>query len=246
MSEKEEVSRRALLRSATAAGAVVAATVAPTAIATQTAQAQTDPAQAVVNPASASSGYTFFRPADAAFFEAVADHMVPADELTPGGVDLGIAVFIDRALAGSWGKGDRLYTQGPWKIGTPNQGYQSPLTPAELFRSGVEETNLHCAKTYGGKTFDGLSAAQKEEVLKGLEAGTIKFASGLPSATFFAEMYQSVMQGMFADPIYGGNRDKASWKMIGFPGVIEVHQKNIVEFRNRKFTADPLSISDVG
>ena len=246
MSGKEDVSRRALLRSATVAGAAAAATVAPTAMAPQAALAQTAATPAVVTPAVASSGYTFFRPTDAAFFESVADHMIPADDLTPGGAELGVAVFIDRALAGSWGKGDRLYTQGPWRTGTPNQGYQSPLTPAELFRAGVDQTNLHCAKTYGGKTFDALGAAQKEEVLKGLESGAIKFESGLASGLFFAEMYQAVMQGMFADPIYGGNRDKASWRMIGFPGVIEVNQKNIVEFRNKKFTAEPLSIADVG
>ena len=151
MSEKEEVSRRSLLRSATVAGAAVAATITPPAMAPQSAQAQTPAAPVVANAATASSGYTFLGPVDAAFFEAVVDHMVPADELTPGGVDLGIAVFIDRALAGSWGKGDRLYAQGPWKLGTPNQGYQLPLTPAELFRAGVEQTNIYCAKTFGGK-----------------------------------------------------------------------------------------------
>ena len=244
MAEKDEVSRRDLLRSATVAGAAVAATVTPAA--TQVAQAQTAAAPVTVNAAVASSGYAFFRPVDAAFFEAIADHMVPADNLTPGGVELGIPVFIDRALGGSWGKGDRLYSQGPWKIGTANQGYQLPFTPAELFRAGVDQTNIHCAKTYGGKTFDQLAAAQKEEVLKGLESGSIKFESGLPSGTFFADLYQVVMQGMFGDPIYGGNRDKASWKMIGFPGVIEVNQKNILEFRNKKFNNDPLSIADVG
>ena len=249
MSDKEDVSRRSLLRSATVAGAAVAATMTPPAMAPQSAQAQTPAAPAapvVANAATASSGYTFLGPVDAAFFEAVADPLVPADELTPGGVDLGIAVFIDRALAGSWGKGDRLYAQGPWKLGTPNQGYQLPLTPAELFRSGVEQTNIYCAKTFGGKTFDGLTSQDKEQVLKGLETGTIKFESGLPSTVFFAEMYQAVMQGMFADPIYGGNRDKASWKMIGFPGVIEVNQKNIVDYRNKKFPTEPLSIADVG
>ena len=52
--------------------------------------------------------------------------MVPADELTPKGTDLGLAIFIDRALAGGWGKGDRMYMQGPWKRGVPSQGYQLP------------------------------------------------------------------------------------------------------------------------
>ena len=68
----------------------------------------------------------------------------------------GLNIFIDRALAGGWGKGDRLYMQGPWQRGTPNQGYQLPLTPAQLYRAGIEATNAHCRKTYGGKTFDRL------------------------------------------------------------------------------------------
>ena len=45
--------------------------------------------------------------------------MVPADELSPKGTDLGVNIYIDRALAGAWGKGDRLYMQGPWKLGVP-------------------------------------------------------------------------------------------------------------------------------
>ena len=245
MSGKEEVSRRDLLRSATVASAAVAATVTPAVVAT--AQAQTPAAAPVVNTTAASSvGYTYFRPVDAAFFEALADHMVPADKLSPGGVDMGIPVFIDRALAGSWGKGDRLYQQGPWKLGSSNQGYQLPFTPAELFRAGVEQTNLHCVKTYGGKTFDQITSAQREEVLKGLENGSLKFESGLPSNVFFSDVYQTVMQGMFGDPIYGGNRDKAGWKMVGFPGVIATNQKNILDYRNKKFNAEPLSIADVG
>ena len=75
--------------------------------------------------------------------------MVPADELSPKGTDIGINIFIDRALAGAWGKGDRLYMQGPWKKGVPSQGYQLPLTPAQLYRAGIVATNAHCRKTYG-------------------------------------------------------------------------------------------------
>jgi hypothetical protein len=89
----------------------------------------------------AAEGYTFFNLAEAAFVEALVDHMVPADELSPKGTDIGINVYIDRALAGAWGKGERLYMQGPWKLGAPSQGYQLPLTPAQLCRAGIEATN---------------------------------------------------------------------------------------------------------
>ena len=125
-------------------------------------------------------GYAFLNLEEAAFVEALVDHMVPADELTPKGTDIGINIYIDRALAGGWGKGDRLYMQGPWKHGAPSQGYQLPLTPAQLYRAGIEATNAHCRKTYG-KTFDRLDEQQREEVLLGLSTGKITFDSGLPA-----------------------------------------------------------------
>ena len=106
--------------------------------------------------------------------EALVDHMVPADELTPKGTDIGINIYIDRALAGAWGKGDRLYMQGPWKTGVPSQGYQLPLTPAQLYRAGIAATNAHCRKTYG-KAFDRLDEKQREEVLVGLSTGKVTF-----------------------------------------------------------------------
>src|SRR6202045_4997614 len=152
----------------------------------------------------AAEGYEFLNLDEAAFVEALVDHMVPADELSPKGTDIGINVYIDRALAGAWGKGDRLYMQGPWKPGVPSQGYQLPLTPAQLYRAGIEATNAHCRKTYG-KTFDRLDEKQREEVLVGLSSGKLAFEGGLPARVFWTAVYQTVMEGMFADPIYGGN-----------------------------------------
>jgi gluconate 2-dehydrogenase gamma chain len=43
--------------------------------------------------------------------------MIPADEISPDGADLDVNIYIDRALAGAWGKGELLYMQGPWKLG---------------------------------------------------------------------------------------------------------------------------------
>ena len=192
----------------------------------------------------AQPGYAFLNIEEAAFVEALVDHMIPADELTPKGTDIGLNIYIDRALAGGWGKGERLYMQGPWKRGTPNQGYQLPLTPAQLYRAGIEATNAHCRKTYG-KTFDRLDEKQREEVLLGLSGGKITFDSGLPARTFWGTVYQTVMEGMFADPIYGGNRNKAGWKMIGFPGVVAVHRENVEKYRGKKYTAEILGIADM-
>ena len=180
---------------------------------------------------------------EAAFIETLVDHMVPADDLSPKGTDIGINIYIDRALAGGWGKGERLYMQGPWKPGTPSQGYQLPLTPAQLYRAGIEATNAHCRKTYG-KTFDRLDEPQREEVLLALSSGKLAFDNGLPARAFWSTVYQTVMEGMFSDPIYGGNRDKVGWKLLGFPGLPATYADKIDAYRDKRYVADPQSIAD--
>jgi gluconate 2-dehydrogenase gamma chain len=230
--------RRSFLKGSVAGG--VAAALSPAA----QAQAPKQPATAPDAPAAQPAGYAFLNPDEALFVEALVDHMVPADELSPKGSDIGINVFIDRALAGGWGKGDRLYLQGPWKEGTPSQGYQLPLTPAELYRTGIAAANAHCAKTHG-KPFAQLGDAEREAFLLEWSGGKVSFENGPPARVFFAMLYQNVMEGMFSDPLYGGNRDKAGWKLIGFPGVIAVHYANVAKFRDRKYEVKPVSIQDM-
>jgi gluconate 2-dehydrogenase gamma chain len=236
--------RRDFLKGAVVGGAAAATTSAGLDLTTP-AQAQQPAAAGAVAGAPAAAGYSFLSLDEAAFVEALVDHMVPADELTPKGTDIGINIYIDRALAGAWGKGDRLYMQGPWKLGVPSQGYQLPLTPAQLYRAGIEATNAYCRKTYGGKTFDRLDETQREEVLIGLSTGKVAFDGGLPAGVFWTTVYQTVMEGMFSDPIYGGNRNKVGWKLINFPGVIEVNRENVAKYLDKPFPTNPLSIADM-
>jgi gluconate 2-dehydrogenase gamma chain len=241
MSETK-IGRREFLASVSVVGAASASgqALAPVAAEAQ-AGSPTTPAQ----HAAEAAGYAYLKPVEQAFVEAVVDHMIPKDELTGSGTELGLATYIDRALAGSWGKGDRLYKDGPWQRGTPNQGYQLPLTPAELYRAAIQGSNAYCRKTFG-KDFDRCTAEQKEAFLKDLAAGKITLDGGLPGRAFFAVLYENVMEGMFADPIYGGNKDKAGWKMIGFPGVLANNAENVKKYGDgKKFTADPISIADM-
>jgi len=232
--------RRAFLKSAVAGSAAAATVSLP-----RPAEAQpAAPLPASQGSPAPANTYAYLNSDEAAFVEALVDHMVPADEYSPKGTDLGLNIYIDRALAGGWGKGERLYMQGPWKRGTPNQGYQLPLTPAALYRSGIKATNTHCLKTYG-KSFDALNEQQREEVLVGLSTAKITFPDGLPVRTFWGTVYQTVMEGMFSDPIYGGNRNKAGWKLIGFPGAIAVHRENVEKYRDKPFPNDPVGIADM-
>jgi gluconate 2-dehydrogenase gamma chain len=229
--------RRAFLKGAVAGSAAAAAATMPRA-------ADAQPAPASQSSSPPPNTYAYLNPDEAAFVEALVDHMVPADAYTPKGTDLGLNTYIDRALAGAWGKGERLYLQGPWKTGVPSQGYQLPLTPAELYRAGIAAANAHCVKTWG-KTFDKIGAGQREEFLLGLRGGKVTFENGPPARVFFATVYQNVIEGMFADPMYGGNRNKAGWKLLGFPGVVAVHYQNVEKYRGKKYSVDPVSISDM-
>jgi gluconate 2-dehydrogenase gamma chain len=207
--------------------------------------AQSTGSRVVPAPAGApvSHAYTFLTAPEAAFIEAAVDRFIPADDLTPSGTDCGVAVFIDRQLAGAWGSGDRTYMQGPWQKGVPTQGYQSPLTPAEFFRAGIAATNAHCRTTLN-KDFDRLTADQQNKVLQDMEQGRIAFDT-VPAQEFFNLLLGTAMQGFFADPVYGGNRDKAAWKMIGFPGVIAIYSEHIKTYRNKKYDVEPKSILDL-
>src|SRR6201994_450133 len=233
--------RRDFLKTAVVGGAAAAG--ATTTIATpDTAKADHPPPAAAATPEPA--GYAFLNLDEAAFIEALVDHMIPADEISPKGTDLGVNIYIDRALAGSWGKGDRLYMQGPWKQGTPSQGYQLPLTPAQLYRAGIEATNAHCRKVFG-KPFDRIEDAQREQVLIGLSTGKITFDNGLPARMFWATLYQTVIEGMYSDPIYGGTPNKRGGAVTGFPGVIAVHRNHGEKYRGKPFLNKPLGISDM-
>jgi len=241
MSEK---SRRNFLKSAAALGAAIPAGAA--AQSQSKAPAQVDHvkqhAEHMRQAAAQPRPYMFLSQAEVAFIDAAVSHLIPKDELGPGAKEAGVTYFIDQQLFGGYGSMARKYTQGPWPEGTPQQGYQSPLTPAAVYRAGIRDTNAHCQKTYG-KTFDALSRAQQDEVLKGLDGGKIELEQ-VRSQFFFNMLLNNTIEGFFADPVYGGNRDKAGWKLVGFPGVAAVYT-SFIEKHNVPYKAQPVSIADI-
>jgi len=179
---------------------------------------------------------------EAAFFSAVADTMIPADALSPSGTDCGIPVFIDRQLASAWGAGASMYRAGPFHPGLPEQGYQLPLTPRDYFAEGVQAANAWSRKAYG-KVFDRLAPEQRAEALTAMEAGKAEFEN-FDARAFFQRLLTIIMEGFFSDPIYGGNRGKASWRMLGFPGLPATYSDKIEQYRNKRYVAEPQSIAD--
>ena len=177
-----------------------------------------------------------------AFFVAAADTLIPADDLSPSGSQCGVATFIDRQLAGAYGGGARLYRDGPFTKAKPELGYQLPLNPREFFRAGVAAANDWSRKTYG-KDFDRLADTDREAALKAMEAGKAEF-SGVSSRMFFNALLDLSMEGFFADPIYGGNRDMAAWRMVGYPGLPATYREDIKKYFGKKYDKPPRSIAD--
>jgi gluconate 2-dehydrogenase gamma chain len=234
----DPIERRRFLLGAGLAGTAVAAGLAP---GVPVPQAQ---AQAAAPTAGGAEPDTFLvlTQTEQAFLSATADTMIPADELSPSGTACGVVTFIDRQLASAWGGGAKMYRGGPFQKGKPEQGYQLSLTPREFFQVGIAATNEWSRKTYG-KEFDRLSVAERNAALTAMQEGKAEFR-GFSSRAFFGQLLAITMQGFFSDPIYGGNRDKVSWKMLGFPGLPATYADKVDAYRDKRYVAPPQSISD--
>ena len=150
------------------------------------------------------------------FVRAAIDRLIPADALGAGAVQAGVDDFIDAQLAGPFGQAAGIYMRGPFHLGAKEQGYQLPFTPGQVYRLGIQRVDEHCRKTLGN-VFAQLKADQQDKVLHELEDGKIDLGE-IPSPNFFNLLLQNTKEGFLADPIYGGNRDFAGWKLIGYPG----------------------------
>lgn len=228
--------RRDFLKAAGAAG--VAGAAVTTGIAACSPQ-QTAATAAPANPET----YLVLTAEEQAFLSAAVDTIIPADELSPSGTDCGCVVFIDRQLAGAWGGGAKMYRSGPFLKGTPEQGYQLALTPHQFFVAGIRAANEWSQKT-NGKIYDALTPEQRAEALTAWQDGKAEF-NGFDSKLFFQRLLQITMEGFFSDPIHGGNRNKASWRMLGYPGLPATYADKIEEYRDKPYVvAEPQSIAD--
>lgn len=185
--------------------------------------------------------WLYFTAAEGRAMEAIADRIIPADPDTPGGKDSGCAVFVDRQLAGSYGRQEGLYVSGPYATGAKNQGAQSPEGPAQQYREALAALDRACSSKPAGKAFADLTANEQDAVLHDLEKGELKL-EGVNGQAFFDLAVKDIQMGFFADPVYGGNRNMVAWKMIGFPGA-RYNYLDWVNRHNERFPLPPVSIT---
>jgi gluconate 2-dehydrogenase gamma chain len=99
----------------------------------------------------------------------------------------------------------------------PRYGFQGKLTPQQSYREGLKALD-QLTNGKHGRPFRELTEEQQDAILTDLEAGKGDTFTDPAADAFFSMLQDDANEGMFADPIYGGNRDLAGWKLIGYPG----------------------------
>ena len=194
MIEHDDARRAFLLRAAVAAVAGAGVGVVPVALA-QTQHQHPETATPTTAPAHAGNmGHgAFFNDDDAATIAAFTERLMPGAPGKPGALDAGVLNYIDLALSGPY------------------------FDLQDFYRRGLNSLEAYCQKTYN-TSFVKLGAARQDDVIRALESGkATEFGWPRPQA-FFNTLRTHTIEGMFADPIYGGNKDFAGWKLVGFPG----------------------------
>jgi gluconate 2-dehydrogenase gamma chain len=195
MSKHDESRRAFLIGTAVGAGAVAGAGLVPDALA-QT-QAQHNAADAAATTAQAQAhgpGHgAFLNDDDAATVAAFAERLMPGAPGKPGARDAGVLNYIDLALAGAY------------------------ADLQDFYRRGLTSLEAYCRKT-NDASFVKLSTAKQDEVIAALEQGKATGFTWPTAQAFFNTVRTHTMEGMFADPVYGGNKDFAGWVLVGFPG----------------------------
>ncbi len=190
-------------------------------------------------PSDPRRGYLFFTPAEAAFIETAVSRLIPMDELGPGALEAGVSIFIDRQLSGPYGQGDHFYLKGPFPKGQDTQGWQMG-SPATVYRAAILEVDRYTMDAKG-VVFARLSSEESDAILKALESGDAQLKGGVDAKAFFALLLQNTIEGFFADPLYGGNRDMVGWKLIGFPGA-RYDYRDFVNRHGEPYPLPPVAI----
>lgn len=147
----------------------------------------------------------------ARWLAAACDVFIPEDEF-PSASQAGVVDYIDLQMATGYGQGEGLYLQGPFFEGTPQQGWQLEMTPAELLLQGIDRLNDEDTAIFD------LDETGRADFVTRLSERTQPIGGGLPATDFFTLLHSLTNEGYFADPIYLGNYDYAGWRMVGFPG----------------------------
>jgi hypothetical protein len=211
--------------------------------------------------------FRFFNLHEAATVDAIVSRILPGSPDDPGAHEAGVVFYIDGALAGTnEGFNRKTYMQGPFAVTASEApvpveasstrdiydyvnvaqdlisryGYQSVLNPQEIYRRGLTFIDAF-AQSQFQMDFVELSTEQQDEILTAMDEETATEFEGPSAKAFFTQLRNDTIEGMFSDPMYGGNRDLVGWKLIGFPGAQRAYSPD--DIKNPNFTREPQSLA---
>ena len=166
----------------------------------------------------------FFTAAEARVVQAACERIFPSDASGPGATEAGVVIYIDRQLAGPYGRDKYRYTKGPFVESVPEHGYQGKESPREVYRAGIK----------GLGNFADLPAGERDQRLKAIE-----------KTNFFRLLRQHTIEGMFSDPLHGGNANMIGWQLIGYPGPVMSYRDEIDKNYGQEFKRKPMSLAQI-
>jgi gluconate 2-dehydrogenase alpha chain len=124
---------------------------------------------------------------------AIFERLFPADEHGPGAAAIGVLTYVDRALAGAY------------------------RDMAEAYRLGLAAIDA-AARQRAGRPFADCDPIHQDALLAELEEGAMPGLRVPDQGAFFGLLRAHLQEGLFADPVHGGNRDKLGWRFLRHPG----------------------------
>jgi len=167
----------------------------------------------------------FFTADEARTIAAACARIFPSDEAGPGASEAGVIIFIDRQLAGPYGRDKYRYTKGPFLESYPEHGYQGKDAPRDMYRQGLREL---------GDGFASLSTDAQIQKLASIE-----------KSRFFQLLRTHTIEGMFADPMHGGNAGLIGWQLIGYPGPVMTYRPEIDKHYGMPYRPKPQSMEQI-
>jgi gluconate 2-dehydrogenase gamma chain len=167
----------------------------------------------------------FFTELEARVIVAACERIFPADETGPGATQAGAMLYIDRQLAGPYGADKYRYTKPPFVKSLPAHGYQGSESPRETYQAGVSKL---------GADFVVLDGAKQDERLKAIE-----------KTHFFRLLRQHTIEGMFCDPMHGGNAGLIGWQMLGYPGPRMSYRAQMGQYNGVAYRPKPQSLTEI-
>jgi gluconate 2-dehydrogenase gamma chain len=62
---------------------------------------------------------------------------------------------------------------------------------------------------------------------------------------FFQLLRTHTIEGMFCDPLHGGNAGLIGWQLIGYPGPVMSYREEIDKYHGLPYRPKPVSLSQV-